>query len=242
MKHKSIIPISFVPGSGGRFLNYILNSTKDTTSIDTSEVDLEHMYKLVVAFGNMKLQSQSMLVAEQDQINDLINYAIDYNFDTIEYCGCNVLDADMLLNNFEKVIQITYEESDIPDISLSFVFEYLPDDVISVTSATANNSMNYITNFTTDIDETSLLRVTWKELYKDNIDNLITKLSDFLNLSTDTFKVDEIIEWRKQTYNNIEHIKTLLGDDIKKIIVWKQEGNRHYRNKLLSLTKYNTGD
>jgi hypothetical protein len=79
-------------------------------------------------------------------------------------------------------------------------------------------------------------------LYKDNIDNLITKLSDFLNLSVDKFKVNEILEWRKRTYNNIEHIKTLLGDDIKKIIVWKKEGNTTYRNRLLSLTKYNKGD
>lgn len=242
MKNKSIIPISFLPGSGGRFLNYILNSTKETTSIDTSVVDLEHMYKLAVAFGNIKLQSQSMLVPNQDQINDLINYAIDCNSDTIEYCGCNVLDTDILLNNFEKVIQITYEESDIPDISLLFVFEYLPDNIKLSTNATANDNMNYITNFTTDIDNSSLLRVTWKELYKDNIDNLITKLSDFLNLSVDKFKVNEILEWRKRTYNNIEHIKTLLGDDIKKIIVWKKEGNTTYRNRLLSLTKYNKGD
>ncbi len=79
-------------------------------------------------------------------------------------------------------------------------------------------------------------------MYKDNIDNLITKLSDFLNLSVDKFKVNEILEWRKRTYNNIEHIKTLLGDDIKKIIVWKKEGNTTYRNRLLSLTKYNKGD
>jgi hypothetical protein len=242
MKNNSIIPISFVPGSGGRFLNYILNSTKETTSLDAYEIDMEHMYNLVVAFGNMKLQSQSMLVSEQDQLNDLINYAIDCNSDDIEYCSCHVLDTSILLNNFEKAIQISYEESDIPDISLSFVADDISDDITTVVGATANNNMNYISNFKTNIDNISLLRVTWKELYKDNVNNLITKLSNFLNVSIDKFKVNEILEWRKQTYNNIEHVKTLLGNDANKIIVWKQEGNRHYRNKLLSLTKYNTGD
>lgn len=242
MKNKSIIPISFVPGSGGRFLNYILTSTKQTTSIDTSNIDLGHMYKLAVAFGNMKLQSQSMLVSEQDQLNDLINYAIDCNSDTIEYSGCNVLDTSMLLDNFDKVIQIAYEESDIPDISFAFVSEDIPDDITLVVGATANNNMNYINMFETNIDNTSLLRVTWKELYKDDVDNLITKLSNFLSISTDKFKVNEILEWRKQIYDKIDQVKTLLGDNANKIIVWKVEGNRHYRNKLSSLTKYNTGD
>lgn len=241
MKNNSIIPVSFVPGSGGRFLSYILNSTNANTIL-ASNIDLELMYGLVVAFGNMKLQSQSMLIPAQDQLNDLLNYAIDYNFDTIEYCSCHVLDSSMLLNKFEKVIQISYEPSDILDISFSFIAENIPDDIKMIVSATANNNMTYIGNFETKIDNPSLLYVSWKELYKENIDSLITKLSNFSNMPIDKFKVNEIIEWRKRTSDNIEKVKALLGDDIKKIVVWKKEGNTTYRNKLLALTKYNTGD
>lgn len=240
-KHTNIIPISFVPGSGGRFLNYILNSTRSTTTIDTN-IDLEHMFKLVVAFGNMKLQSQSMLVPVQEQLNDLLNYAIDSNSDITEYCGCHVLDVPILLNNFEKVIQITYEESDILDISFSFIAENIPDDLRMIVSATVNNNMKYISSFKTEGDNPSLLRISWKELYKEDITNIVEKLNNFLNLSTDTIKVDELLEWRNETHTNIQKVKTLLGDDIKKIVVWKKEGNTTYRNKLLALTKYNTGD
>jgi len=240
-KHTNVIPISFVPGSGGRFLNYILNSTRSTTTIDTN-IDLAHMFKLVVAFGNMKLQSQSMLVPVQEQLNDLLNYAIDSNVDVIEYCSCHVLDVPILLNNFEKVIQITYEESDILDISFSFIAENIPDDLRMIVSATVNNNMKYISSFKTEGDNPSLLRISWKELYKEDITNIVEKLNNFLNLSTDTIKVDELLEWRNETHTNIQKVKTLLGDDIKKIVVWKKEGNTTYRNKLLSLTKYNTGD
>ena len=239
-KNSTVIPISFVPGSGGRFLNYILNSTKAT--VGSINVDLEGMYNLVVAFGNMKVQSQSMLVPAQNQINDLLNYAIDKDVGTLEYCSCHVLDIDMLLNNFQKVIQITYEESDLADISFSFISENIPEDIKAVSSATVNNNMTYISNFKTNNDETSFLRVTWKELYKEDIDALITKLSNFLNIHKDLFDIDEIIKWRKQTNININRVKELLGDDIKKIVVWKKEGNTTYRNKLLSLTKYSTGD
>jgi hypothetical protein len=248
-KHTKIVPVTYAGGTGGKFLTYLLNSAKISNygPMKLSKHGNAHaIYDNDVV--NMHTLPYTIEVPTNDQISELLNYI--NNDEMPIYCSCHILGIDELVKNFDKVIQICYDEEDIPDIAYAYTakigLDENNDDEINYLSnlvkSCARSNLKIITKFTYRYDlEPALLNVTWKELYQDDIDSLITKLSNFSNLSKDNFKKDQIIEWRILTHTGIEKVKALLGDSRKKIIIWKKEGNINYRMYLDSIAKYNIG-
>lgn len=250
LKNTKIIPVTYAGGSGGKFLAYLLNSAK------IPNYKPAHLSKHGNAHAiydndiiNMHTLPYTIEVLVNEQISELLNYV--NNDEMPIFCCCHILDIDELVNNFDKVIQICYDEEDLPNIAYAYTAkigldENNDDDInylSNLVKSCAMSNFKIIEKFRHRYDlEPALLNVTWKELYQDDIDILITKLSNFANLPGDNFNKDQIIEWRIRTNDGIKKVKSLLGDNKKKIIIWKVEGNMNYRIHLDSLAKYNTGD
>jgi hypothetical protein len=198
---------------------------------------------------NMHTLPYTIEVLANEQISELLNYV--NNDEMPIFCCCHILDIDELVKNFEKVIQISYDKEDIPDIAYAYTAKIGIDDnnnqeinnLSNLVKSCAMSNFKIITKFVYRCDlEPALLNITWKELYQNDIDSLITKLSNFASLPRDNFNKDQIIEWRTRTNDGIEKVKSLLGDSRKKIIIWKRDGNVNYRIPLDLIAKYNTGD
>lgn len=250
LKNTKIVPVTYAGGTGGKFLTYLFNSAKITNygTMKLSKHGNAHaIYDNDVV--NMHTLPYTIEVPTNEQISELLNYV--NNDEMPIYCSCHILGIDELVKTFDKVIQICYDEEDLPDIAYAYTAKIGLDEnnhdeinyLADLVKSCAISNLKIITKFRHRYDlEPALLNVTWKELYQDDIDSLITKLSNFSNLPKDKFKKEQILEWRKLTQSGIEKVKLLLGDMRKKIIIWKVEGNTNYRIYLDSLAKYNTGD
>ena len=233
LKNNKIIPVTYAGGTGGKFLSYLLNSanipnykpaplSKHGNAHAIYDNDVINMYTL----------PYTIEVPANEQISELLNYV---NNDVIPiFCCCHILGIDELVKNFEKVIQISYDEKDIPDIAYAYTAKIGIDEnnnqeidnLSNLVKLCAISNFKIIAKFTYRSDlEPALLTVTWKELYQGDVDNLIAKLSNFANLSKDNFKKDQIIEWRTLTNDGIEKVKSLFGDNKKEMIIWKREDN-----------------
>ena len=250
LKNTKIIPVTYAGGTGGKFLAYLLNSAKipNYKPAPLSKHGNAHaIYDNDVI--NMHTLPYTIEVTVTDQISELITY--DNQSEVPIFCSCHILGIDELITTFEKVIQICYDEEDMPEISYAYTAKVGIDennnenitDLFNLTLASASSNYKIITKFSYRHDlEPALLNVTWKELYQGDIDSLIAKLSNFSNLPKENFKKEQIVEWRTLTTNGINTVKSLLGSMRKKLIIWKVEGNVNYRIRLDSFAKYSTGD
>jgi peptidyl-prolyl cis-trans isomerase SurA len=146
------------------------------------------------------------------------------------------LGIDELVKNFDKVIQICYDEEDIPDIAYAYTAKIGLDEnnnddlnyLSNLVKACATSNLKIITKFKYRHDlEPALLNITWKELYQDNVDSLITKLSNFSNLPKDSIPLineklsfQQIVIFPKITQedknNTIQKLKDIKEDIVEK--------------------------
>jgi hypothetical protein len=117
-----------------------------------------------------------------------------------------LVDIDLINSTFKKSIRITYDLDDISDISAAFYGKSRID--VRKTKLSIKHPANLeVTLLQSKFNEKfkkienmpNVLFVSWKELFKENIDDLITKLSTFTSISYVNFSVESLLQWRTKT-------------------------------------------
>lgn len=239
--------MTFKSGTGGRFLSYLLNSSnsKDIPDIILSEHGNAH------SIGMLGIEvftlSYDTTTTVDTQIQDILNF--NNNMDNSlqkegpHYCSGHIIGVDKLLNCFEKAVLLSYDEDDILDTSYAYIAKHAIDDnklnfteikklLYGIIRVNIEDMCDFISR--TDL-EPNLLNVSWKELYKGDINEFVKKLSDFTQMPEDNFRVNDLIEWRNRTSNSIEKMRKLFEVEAPRLLVWEKECKR--KAKLLTRTK-----
>jgi hypothetical protein len=218
MKNKTIIPILYLPGTGGHFLmNFITYAKLNvSTHINISEHGNAHnnaseIY-VVDNFDNLDTSSKIQSILSLSHPNTISPY----------FCACHINEVDEVLLYFDKVIRISIDYDDIDEISHSYFGKWFIDrkefksdlaDVLRIKHKifTKTNSYRGLVRLFNDKENTSLLTISWKELVHDDVNDLVRKISEFVNINREQFTMQNLIDWRLATKNGIEEIQTLLN-------------------------------
>jgi len=204
-----IVPIVYTGGAGGQFLSSFIKAAKDNTPnvFRFSRFGNAHMCRK--DFNTIvKLENEPLSKIVPHMLLEIDNVPILPVYTSIH--ENNILET---LTYFEKIILITYDETDIDEISKAFTGKWGLD-------TSANNFIKDIKNVylwskadlskKLDIFQNAygdrVFPVTWKELYKEDTSILINKLSKYTGYEVDRFPLKGINEWRRLTGICIDEI------------------------------------
>lgn len=141
------------------------------------------------------------------------------------YPPMHLIDTDAVMQVFKRAIKITYEGFDVYEISNVYFIKWGIDEgnfkitnmdeyrakLSSILWMTFKNHQNFRSS--DDLYEGRLLTISWKEIYKADVDDLILKLSQFTNIPKQNFPKHELEEWRRRTTKGIDLVNKILNTD-----------------------------
>lgn len=211
-----IIPITYIAGSGGTFLsNFITYAKLNNKNLMTFSTNGNaHSCTLDITTDN-KLHSYST-----DQLDYLLSKGKGTSdppyYIPIHYSDKLILD-DLVTDKFNKLIRITYTQSDINDIVCAFLGKYHIDER-GMTAPIIRSKFSIITstyNFFLErfkISDSKVLDISWNHLLYNDIDILVNELSNFTTIPKDNFNLENLLNWRSKTLQGIENVKYIIGD------------------------------
>lgn len=220
MKNNDVIPIVYMGGTGGNFLGYFLTSAKlkITDGIVFSKYGNAH--DSIKEIDQPPLGNTIQGTMDDTMLDLILNIKPKSNKSRPPYfCPCHIKRMNRVKDLFEKSIQITYEKEDIDELVLIFMGKWWIDSrnrsklsasSISVTSMFNLDYNVHLLNYPPIID-TSVLIITWQELFNGNTTSLIQKLSQFTNIPEENFLVDKLFEWRRLTRLCIDDVQKQLS-------------------------------
>ena len=195
MKSKIITPIYYVGGTGGHFLSAILNSAKlsDKEPLNFSEFGNAHATK----YGLNQLFTEKNL-----------ERFTKYSQNELSFISTHT-PIDFLLNNFNNLVVITYDKSDIPDITSTLVMKVAYTngrlkEIIPTRKIAASIVLSRSIGQFDKMNSEKIFYVCWKDLYKLEADLLIDMLHKYTNIPKENFNINSIHEWRRLTTKSIE--------------------------------------
>lgn len=218
MTNKHIIPVTYLGGTGARFLTYLLTSAK--LSIN-EKIRLSH-------FGNAHYGLQRDMKHTPWGIEDVpssqhIEHILAQQPENLDnapfFVTAHILDLDLALETFEKVIRVTYDEDDMDEINKVFLGKFGLDDYkIKMTPKDflVFRMKSYVRlkpYFTRRPElEPRVLFVSWKELVHSDATTFIKKLSDYTNIPSENFNLENLLHWRGVTLLGVDEINQLIAD------------------------------
>lgn len=215
MAREDIIPITFMGGTGGHFLCHFIVSAKRNNQdiIKLSEYGNAHWHSLKDFRGPI------LGVGGKDsiKINQLLEQSknVDSSIPKPYYTNAHLLDLDLINSNFTKSIRIVYDLDDIDEIATVFYGKFaidsrehlirlnlLPEQFKNYTPQKEELKLDITSrcpHFSKKENMPNVLFVSWKELFKENINDLINKLSTFTSINPDNFSPDSLVLWRTKT-------------------------------------------
>jgi len=198
---EDIVPITYMSGAGGNFLcNFIVSAKRNIkTVIELSEHGNAH--------GGMRdidPSSRGINWSDKDKIDYLLHQLTNPN-PSIEkpyYVNCHVKDINLISNTFKKSIRIIYDLDDVKEIAVVFYGKWkIDEDKIKPFSIAKSNIMirSFQSKFTKLDNMPNVLFISWKELFKGNIEELIIKLSTFTEIDSNNFSCESLMHWRNKT-------------------------------------------
>lgn len=191
------VPVTYFGGTGGHFLISFLNAAylNDHTIFKYSIFGNAHNTGFANVVGG-GLGSDAPL--NNDKIKILLS-----NLNYRKFIGVHITEYNLLLDFFTKIIKITYQHSDIAEISKVFAFKWdsnYPIDHGMLILDTTERAKRLLDCFS-DKNEEGVICVSWVELYKEEPRLLIEKLSKLFVIPIQNFNVSNLLEWRKITNN-----------------------------------------
>jgi hypothetical protein len=135
------------------------------------------------------------------------------------YTNAHIFDINLLSAYFKKFIRITYDLDEIEELATIFYGKWFIDHhgnkredegntsklnqvIISPEQKKIHFKRMYIkfnTLFTKLENMPNVLFISWKEFFKGNIEELITKISTFTDINPNNFSRESLIHWRTKT-------------------------------------------
>jgi hypothetical protein len=208
MLNEDIIPISYSGGTGGNFLCHFLIGAKRNIK----------QLPVLSEYGNAHYDCLKDFKSVWFTVNgsDLLNIKAMLRqpaYTTEEkpyFAAAHLIDANLVNSYFKRSIRITFEIDDINEVSSSFFGKFIKSAEFKIIETTHNLPTTTLTDiiasnvinstlFVKDESLTNILFISWKELFKGDIEELILKLSLFTNINPDNFSRESIILWREKT-------------------------------------------
>ena len=211
-----IIPISYVGGTGGNFLyHFITNAKKNITGImKLSEHGNTHL-------AGTRETSEGLPVGmdwpDEVKINYLLTNTYVTDPDAIKpyYIPVHIVDINAINLIFKKSIRIVYDLDDIEDLTIVFYGKW----AIDTKSKHQHKSLReihhwfyikmktWLPKFNNIENMPNVLFISWKELFREDIDILIEKINKFTAIPVENFSKEAIIHWRNKTQYCIDKFK-----------------------------------
>ena len=201
---EDIIPISYMSGTGGNFLCHFIVSAKRNIQdiIELSKYGNSHDH------GSKDIAGPPYGITMPDhvKIDFILNNEKSVKVEKPYYTNAHIVDVELINSAFKKSIRITYDPDDISDISAAYYGKFRVD--VRKTKLSINHPANlevtllqskFNEKFKKNENMPNVLFVSWKELFKENIDDLITKLSIFTDINAENFSKESLIHWRNKT-------------------------------------------
>ena len=207
------IPITYMGGTGGVFLCHLIVSAKENNKhvIDLSTHGNAHENGLV----DIKCSVHGIRDTDIDKINFILSQSVKTNAQKPYYTLMHVAELSNIVQYFKKSIRITYDLDDSDELSKIMIAKVGIDsrvlelnDKLNVVKKRMNIKMGFHTyncKFNKE-DYSNVLFISWKELFKENVDDLLLKLSKFTNIDIDNFSKESVIHWREKTQYGIDTI------------------------------------
>jgi hypothetical protein len=199
---EDIIPITFIGGTGGNFLCHFIVSAKRNIQdiIELSEHGNAHENCLKDLSG----LHFSASYPDNKKIDSILSGILIYDMAKKPYyTSSHIADINLININFKRSIRIIYELDDVQEISTVFYGKfYIDESNTPVKSHHKFNKLNLIrwqSKFNYIENMPNVLFISWKELFKGNIEELITKLSIFTEIDINNFSRESLMHWRDKT-------------------------------------------
>ena len=220
-KHTDIIPIGYLGGSGGHFLGYFLTKAKYKFEDDillSEHGNTHNNFKEMSMpddFVNVKVDEQIKLIKEA-QPKSLNNVPLKEPY----FFACHIIDASILLEQFDKAIYIHYDYEDTYDIARAYYGKWIVDHnqtELENTKGTAVTILFLIADMKEKLKliknrvdlEPNVCNVSWKELVHADSSILINKLSKFTEIDSNNFTKTDLDKWRRYTISCIDKYRNL---------------------------------
>ena len=205
--NEDIIPITYASGTGGNFLCHFIvrASRKSNITLKLSNNGNAHR-----GLKDIEGSSLGTIKPDIEKIDHLLSTLPNSGSIKPYYTVAHISDIELVNKYFKKSIRITYDVNDVEELSYVFFGKWFVDDskkenVISNTiSSSKLHVYRWIGKFNNINDMPNILFVSWKELYKGNIEELIHKISNFTQIDPTSFSADDLMQWRNATYKCIE--------------------------------------
>ena len=217
-KNADIIPITYVGGTGGRFISTLLTMAN------------QHRFEEIILseHGNahdnwhLPLPVSSLSTSTGIHIESLLNLKVDSYFNKPYFISCHILELLTIMEHFEKSIRVVYDEDDVPDIVMIFLGKHGIDDCGYTADDLSKNyfklyleykffQKRYFNLTHKEIFTDNVLFITWKELCYSSPAAFVNSLSEFTNIPAHRFSIDNVLKWRKATMDCLAKIKLILN-------------------------------
>lgn len=211
--NEDIIPITYINASGGNFLCHFIASAKRNIKdiIPLSKNGNTH------EFGLKDIPSPSDGILTADNIK--INHILTQNTTGIKpyYTSAHISDGQLVHDNFKRSIRITYDLDDVEELTLVHLGKYT-SDCENIVLESVSTQMPFIKFRIKKYNEffskkyDSMLFVSWKEIYHNDPEVLITKLHEFTDIPKANFSIEQLLIWRDATKKCIETVTNILKE------------------------------
>ena len=199
---EDIIPITFMGGTGGNFLCHFIVSAKRNSKdvIELSKHGNAHENCLKEApgppFGHNQPDTKKIIFILTQPLHSVAEKPY--------YTSAHITDINLINTYFKKSIRITYEQTDIEEIASVYYGKWYIDgnNVKSFSNTKRSHKIHigmFQPTFTKIENMSNVLFISWKELFKGDIEELIRKISIFTDINLDNFSRESIVHWRTKT-------------------------------------------
>lgn len=213
MKVNNIVPITYVPGTGGQFLSWFINNAQNNLNED---FDLS-------IHGNahqnpFQYHGENNILRKPDdaKIKDVLGQVERRFPKTIWYPNLHVKFLQNALDVFEKIIRISVEENDFKTVNSLLVGKLKIDNLRL--SKTEIETQSYIdtrlhdywsllVNLFKEEPYDNVLYVKFSDLLYGNYD-FVEKISGFTNIPVNNFNLRNVDLWRDKTLLGLIQVKS----------------------------------
>jgi 7-cyano-7-deazaguanine synthase in queuosine biosynthesis len=207
-----IIPVKFMHNTGGTFLSSWLTFAKYNKPMIRNFSRHGHGHGL---YRDVVLKNSHVKFPVQEQIISLLSINYKPEWGNCAYVPCHIPHHDQLVNTFDKVINIYYNQADVHDLTFICLGKWWDDelnvDIKQITrekyGAIKQWFIDSIPKFT-KIDRPNVLNIEWRsEIYQGDIVKLSKKLSQFTGIPQTNFDMGAINEWQRLTYYSAQDLR-----------------------------------
>jgi hypothetical protein len=214
MKNQSIVPITYMGGTGGQFVSALCYAAKQSNyeGLKFSKFGNAHRSSTDTRIPGLPGDFKNTF---DEHIEKVLSVKI---LNPPLFIGMHLRDIDRTMETFERAIRITYSHNDIDELALIFLGKWEIETNFCNLKNIQSIYQRRIFFLNKNLEywqpggdfENHLLYISWQDLYKNSVDDLTEKLSTFIGFKFDSIVVEKIAEWRLLTENGLDNLKIIM--------------------------------